>query len=295
MTLEQLRIFVAVAEREHLTQGARVLNLTQSAVSSAITTLEARYATKLFDRIGRRIALTEAGRRFLVEARAILRRVADAETMLADLADMRTGSLAVAASQTIGTYWIPRVLTTFGTRFPGITVTLEIGNTEWVASRLREGAAELGFVEGPVREPSVLVEPLFDDELVVVARPDIEPPAGTPVERIRAARWVAREAGSGTRLAFEALLAAHGLGIADVAIGLELPSNEAVRSAVEAGAGLTVLSKMAVAAPLAAGSLVAVDIDVPPRGFSALRHRERHHGRAAACLVDLARGGPSAI
>ncbi|MDU6674086.1 MAG: LysR family transcriptional regulator, partial [Bradyrhizobium sp.] len=79
MTLEQLRIFVAVAEREHVTQGARDLNLTQSATSAAIAALEARYATKLFDRVGRRIVLTEAGRLFLSEAKAVLARVHAAE------------------------------------------------------------------------------------------------------------------------------------------------------------------------------------------------------------------------
>ena len=85
MTLEQLRIFVAVAEHEHVTQAARDLNLTQSATSAAIAALEGRYATKLFDRIGRRIALTEVGRLFLIEAKAVLQRASAAETMLADL------------------------------------------------------------------------------------------------------------------------------------------------------------------------------------------------------------------
>ena len=96
MTLEQLRIFVAVAEREHVTQAARALNMTQSATSAAITALESRYATRLFDRIGRRIALTEAGRLFLVEARAVLARAAAAERVLADLTDLKRGSLSMA-------------------------------------------------------------------------------------------------------------------------------------------------------------------------------------------------------
>src|SRR5580704_9498201 len=110
MTLEQLRIFVAVAEREHVTRGARDLNLTQSATSAAIAALEARYATQLFDRVGRRIALTEAGRLFLVEAKALLAQAAAAEMVLVDLAGLKRGTLTLAASQTVGNYWLPRIV-----------------------------------------------------------------------------------------------------------------------------------------------------------------------------------------
>src|SRR6185312_15550431 len=145
MTLEQLRIFVAVAEREHVTQAARDLGLTQSATSAAFTALEARYATQLFNRVGRRIELTEAGRLFLVEARAVLARTADAETVLADLAGLRRGALAIAASQTVANYWLPPLLHRYRLACPGIAVSLAIGNTEMVAARVREGASDLGF------------------------------------------------------------------------------------------------------------------------------------------------------
>ena len=294
MTFEQLRIFVAVAEREHVTQAAHDLHLTQSAVSAAITALEGRYAIKLFDRIGRRIALTDAGRTFLNEARAILARTADGEAVLSDLADFRRGELAIAASQTIGTYWIPRVIQAFTASYPGIRVTLELGNTEFVAGRLREGAALVGFIEGPVDEPSLSIDRLFEDELMLVAAPT-DPwlaTGGGMAERLAAARWVLREKGSGTRVALEQVLAHYGLTAADADVALELPSNETVRTAVEAGAGITVLSRMAVGAALAAGMLVQVETPLPGRSFHALRHRERYFGRAAAAFVDLVRPGP---
>lgn len=294
MTLEQLRIFVAVAEREHVTQAAHDLHLTQSAVSAAITALEGRYAIKLFDRIGRRIALTDAGRTFLEEARAILMRAADGEAVLSDLAGFRRGELAIAASQTIGTYWIPRVIQAFTAAHPGIRVTLELGNTDFVASRLRDGSALIGFVEGPVDEPNLAVDRLFDDELMLVTAPNDPWLAtdGSMVERLRAARWVLREKGSGTRVALEQVLAHYDLSPADVDLVLELPSNEAIRTAVEAGAGITVLSRMAVGAALAAGTLIQVETPLPGRAFHALRHRERYFGRAATAFVDLVRPGP---
>ncbi|MBS1164250.1 MAG: cysL 5 [Proteobacteria bacterium] len=294
MTLEQLRIFIAVAEREHVTQAAHDLHLTQSAVSAAISALEGRYAIKLFDRIGRRIALTDAGRTFLDEARAILVRAADGEAVLSDLADFRRGELAIAASQTIGTYWIPRVIQAFAASYPGIHVTLELGNTEFVAERLRDGGALIGFVEGPVDEPALAVDRLFDDELVLVAAP-ADPwlaAGGGMMERLRSARWVLREKGSGTRVALEQALAHYGLSAADAEVALELPSNESVRTAVEAGAGATILSRMVAGAALKVGTLVQVETPLPGRRFHALRHRERYFGRAAAAFVDLVRPGP---
>src|ERR1700743_1758170 len=108
MTLEQLRIFVAVAEQQHVTRAASELNLTQSATSAAIAALEARYGIKLFDRVGRGIVLTRTGSDFLVEARAVLARAKDATQALNDLAGLKRGSLSIAASQTVGNYWLPR-------------------------------------------------------------------------------------------------------------------------------------------------------------------------------------------
>ncbi|WP_237151887.1 LysR family transcriptional regulator [Oryzibacter oryziterrae] len=291
MTLEQLRIFVAVAEREHVTQAAADLHLTQSATSAAITALETRYAIRLFDRIGRRIALTEAGRLFLVRARSILASAQDAEAMLADVADMRCGTLTVAASQTIGAYWIPRVINSFRQKHPGLKVSLELGNTEWVAARVGEGAVALGFVEGPLDDPRLSIETLFADELALVAAPH-DPwlgHNGSLSERLRDAQWVVREAGSGTRSAFEAVLAAYGVPASDIQVTLEMPSNETVLSAVEAGAGATILSQMVVACALKAGVLKRVDADLPQRNFSVLHHRERYHSRAASEFTELAR------
>src|SRR5690606_25533370 len=105
------------------------LHLTQSATSAAIATLENRYATKLFNRVGRRIELTDAGRLFVIEARAVLARAAAAETVLADLAGLKRGALALAASQTVANYWLPPLIHRFQTLYPAITVDLRIGNT----------------------------------------------------------------------------------------------------------------------------------------------------------------------
>src|SRR5579872_3720550 len=118
MTLDQLRVFVAVAERQHVTRAAEALNLAQSAASAAIATLEARHGVPLFHRVGRGIELTEAGRMFLVEARAVLGRAAHAELALAEYGGMQRGTLRLVASQTIASYWLPSRLAAFHARHP---------------------------------------------------------------------------------------------------------------------------------------------------------------------------------
>ncbi|MGI6851131.1 LysR family transcriptional regulator [Mesorhizobium sp. 1B3] len=276
MTLEQLRIFVAVAEREHVTRAARDLNLTQSATSAAVAALESRYQTKLFDRVGRRIALTDAGRLFLVEAKAVLARAATAELVLADLAGLKRGSLHLAASQTVGNYWLPKFIRAFRQKHPGLSVMLSMGNTETVSARVREGTANLGFVEGDVQEPSLSVTAVAEDEMVLVA------PAGHPWTGktddidLRSAHWVLREFGSGTRSILAGMLKEKGFEMSDIDIELVLPTNESVLAAVEAGAGVTVMSRLVAASALQAGSLAAVEYPLPRRRFSMLRHKEHY-------------------
>lgn len=289
MTLEQLRIFVAVAEREHVTLAARDLNLTQSATSAAVAALEARYATKLFDRVGRRIALTEAGHLFLIEARAVLARAKAAEKTLIDLAALTRGSLALAASQTVANYWLPPVIQRYRSLYPGVTIALAIDNTEGVARRIHDGAAEIGLIEGTIDDPFLTKTAFAEDELVLVAPPDhvwARRPENQP-DDLRQGPWVLREKGSGTRAIFEAALAGFGLAPHDLDIAIELPSNEAVCSAVAAGVGVTVVSKLVVACAFKAGALVQVSLELPKRRFFALRHKEYSTTRAQNAFLEL--------
>jgi DNA-binding transcriptional LysR family regulator len=289
MTLEQLRIFVAVAEREHVTRAAADLNLTQSATSAAIAALEARYAIRLFNRIGRRIELTQTGRLFLVEARAVLARAATAETVLDDIAGLKRGSLRLAASQTVGNYWLPPLMYRYRASYPGIALALTIGNTETVADTVREGVADLGFVEGPVDDQALSVTSVAEDEMVLVVSPTIPRPNASALSKadLKAMRWVFREPGSATRALFEKAMAKAGLRVSDINMVLELPSNEAVRAAVEDGAGAAVLSKLVVAASIEAGSLIDLNFVLPKRQFFALHHRDRSITQAERELFKL--------
>jgi DNA-binding transcriptional LysR family regulator len=289
MTLDQLRIFVAVAERQHVTRAAEALSLTQSAVSAAIGSLEARHATKLFHRVGRGIALTEAGGLFLDEARAVLARASAAELVLAELSGLKRGTLSVQASQTIAGYWLPRHLVAFRQAYPGIEIRLTIGNTAQVAAAIHEGSAELGFVEGAVDDPVLTGTIVAQDELVLVVgrdHPWTEAPPPDPAA-LTQTDWVLREAGSGTRSAFEAVLERAGVARHDLPVVLELPSNEAVRAAIEAGAGATVISASVAASGLQSGLLRQIPFALPARPFQVLRHRDRYRSRTADELLNL--------
>jgi DNA-binding transcriptional LysR family regulator len=289
MTLEQLRIFVAVAERQHVTRAAQDLHLTQSATSAAIAALETRYATKLFDRIGRRIELTDAGRLFLVEARAVLAQAAAAEAALDDLAGLKRGTLALAASQTVANYWLPPLMHQFHMAYAGITLRLTIGNTEHVATWVNEIAADLGFVEGEVDNPALSVTPVAEDVLVLVVSAKHPWAARETLskEDLAATPWVVREEGSGTRAIVETTLAKHGIKRDDWRFALELPSNEAVLAAVADGAGATIVSEVVARARIRAGTLIRRDIALPRRQFYGLRHKERSVTVAQRAFLDL--------
>jgi DNA-binding transcriptional LysR family regulator len=291
MTLEQLRIFVAVAEKQHVTRAASELNLTQSATSAAIAALEARYGIKLFDRVGRGIVLTRTGSDFLVEARAVLARAKDATEVLNELAGLKRGSLSIAASQTVGNYWLPRRLQTFHATYPGVELRLSISNTEQAARMVLEGSADLGFVEGEIDEGALTAAKIDGDGLILAVGAKHPWVSRTRIaaKDLPATPWILRERGSGTRSMFEAVLRQNGLKLFDLRIALELPSNEAVRSAVEFGDGATVISDLVAAPSVAARTLHRVRFDLPRRSFYILRHKERHVSRAEDALLKSLR------
>jgi DNA-binding transcriptional LysR family regulator len=282
MTLEQLRIFIAVAEREHLTRAAEALNLTPSAVSASIQALEARYGVQLFDRIGRRIELSQTGRIFLEEARATLASTQLAEQALTELGGLQRGSLTIQASQTIASYWLPPFLAAFKAAHPAIGLSLRVGNSLGVATAIREGVADIGFAEGALEDPALTLVSVARDRLLVVASPD-HPLANRKTSNtdLIAATWVLRERGSGTRSAFEAALAARGLDATRLIVTLELPTNEAVCVAVRASGHLTVVSDLVARPHIDAGRLAPVAVDLGARPFFLVRHKQRYRTHAS--------------
>lgn len=282
MTLDQLRIFIAVAEREHLTRAAEALNLTPSAVSAAIHALESRYGVHLFHRIGRRIELSQTGRLFLLEAKATQRSARLAELALTELGGLQRGTLIIQASQTIASYWLPPFLVAFKAAHPAIGVMLREGNSTDVATAILEGTADLGFAEGAIDDPALALVAVARDRLVVVAAPEhpLAKRKASPKDLV-AATWILREVGSGTRSAFEVTLRALDIDPALLTTALELPTNEAVCVAVRSSDHLTVVSDLVARPHIDAGRLALISIDLGTRAFSLVRHKERYRTRAS--------------
>ncbi len=289
MTLEQLRIFIEVAEREHLTRASEALNLTPSAVSSAIRTLEDRYGAMLFNRIGRRIELTGDGRMFLDEARATLARAQSAERMLSELGSGKRGILTIHASQTIASYWLPPYLAQFHAAYPMLDLRLTLGNTESVTQATEAGLADIGLVEGAVQAPALSLRKVGADQLIVVTGPDHPWRNAEKLTWVSlfSGQWILREHGSGTRSVFEDAARVAGYDPARLNIALELPSNEAICSAVLSGNYVTAISELVAAPHLAAGTLVKANFALPQRQFLMLSHNDRYQTKALASFANM--------
>lgn len=289
MTLEQLRVFLEVARHQHVTQAARALNLSQSAVSAAIATLEGHHGVALFDRVGRGIALNAAGRQFLPHAERVLRGAAEATAWLSEFHEGQGGELHIEASQTVASYFLPRHLVDFQARHPRVALRFQQGNTASVAEAVRRGTADLGMIEGQVTDPDLSVEAIGGDRLLLIVGPGHPWRDGRQlgVGDLAGAEWVLREVGSGTRAVFDAEIARLGLETARLRQLLELPSNEACIAAVKTGRGATVLSALAAAPHLAQGWVFEAGFPFPARTFSVIGHRARHRSRHARNFIAM--------
>ncbi len=292
MKLEQLRIFVAVAEREHVTRAAEALHLTQPAVSHAITQLEQDCGLALFHRVGRRVELTGAGSLLLAEARDLLARAELVRQRLHGYAGLVSGELCLHASQTVAGYWLPARMNAFHQRYPAIRLQLAIHNTRDVCRMIHAGEAGLGVVEGEV-DADLRSEPVAEDQMWLVVGPRHPWAAQSEVlpAQLADSAWVLREPGSGTRMECEQALNMLGVDSAGLQVTMEVASNEAVVCALESGQAASVLSARVVASRVRAGLLQRIPLSLPVRRFKLVRHAERQDSPAQAAFVAFLREG----
>jgi DNA-binding transcriptional LysR family regulator len=171
MTLDQLQIFIAVAEREHVTRAADALRLAPPSVSAAVASLEREFGTKLFHRVGRGIALTEGGKLLLDEAHMLVNRADAVKLAMREFTGLSRGRLEIRASQTIASHFLPSRLVDFHQIYPGVALVVSVGNSAQVAEAIIRGNIELGFVEGPEQElqdSRLAIEMIARDDLVMV-------------------------------------------------------------------------------------------------------------------------------
>lgn len=242
----RLRVFREVAQQGSFRRAGELLYITQPAVTQQIKALEAELGHKLLDRAQGQVRLTAAGAMLLQHAQSSEATLRLALEELAMLRGELRGTLRVAASTTIAQYILPKLLASFGSRYPGLTLHLESANTEHVAARVSEGAAALGLVEGPVQRHDLITTPWITDELVL-AVPRTHPWAGQEVspKTLCAAPLLLREPGSGTRAVLEAGLRELGLRADALHVTMQLGSTEALLACIEAGLGVGFVSRFA--------------------------------------------------
>lgn len=258
--LASLDLFVSVVELGSVSRAAKVHGVAQPSASSRLKHLERQLGLQLLDRSPSGSTPTDAGVVVAGWAEAILRAARDLEAGLSAFQAERVGRLRVAASFTIAEYLLPQWLGRFAREHPGDSIALEVANSASVIERIRNGEADLGFVETPSETPDLDERTVAHDELVAVVTPQ-HPWAergSVPVEALAATPLVMREAGSGTREALASALA--NLGMGPPLSVLELGSTSAVRAAVKHGNSPTVISRVAVADELETGVLVGVAV-----------------------------------
>ncbi|QPC80520.1 LysR family transcriptional regulator [Phototrophicus methaneseepsis] len=291
MNLASLRLWMMVAEHSSFSRAAEVAYISQPAISKRVQELEQSLGVALLDRSGRNVQLTEAGQILYRYGKQIFAAERAAESALAQLNDLQRGHLAVGASNTIGTYLLPALLGRFHDQYPGIELSMEIGNTHQMIEELRHKPLDVAFVEAPVTGPDLNVIPWRTDQLVVIAPIDHPLAAQDRVslERLSQEVFIMREPGSGTREVAENALSQHGV---ELPIAFELGSNAAVKQAVIAGLGLAIISEVTLTLELALKRLTVLKVPelILNRALTHVTIIERPHSPAlTAFLASLER------
>ncbi len=285
MTIHQLRIFRTVAKHHSYSRAAEELRLTQPAVSAQVRELERTLDATFFERVGRTIVLTEAGKELLAYAQRVCTLIDEAKIAMEELDGLKRGRIALAAVSTAGAYVLPSLLGAFRERHPGISLSLEVTNRAIVRDRLLRNEVDLVVMGRAPEGVPHLAAPFLSDELVVIASPahPLAKVKRIPVSRLAQEVFISREIGSGTRLNADEFFHQQDV---KISVGLELGNNNAVKEAVAAGLGIALLSRHAIRMELALRRLVVLDV----RGLPLLRqwyvvHREdKRLSRAAAAF-----------
>jgi DNA-binding transcriptional LysR family regulator len=293
MDTRQLAAFCAVVERKSFSEAAERLGVTQPAVSQQIRSLEDRVGQQLLDRSGRRVEPTEAGNRLYRSAQRLLALERQLlEEVAGEAEGPLRGQLAMGASTGPGGTVVPVLLCEFAEANPEVKIDLAISDTQTIVERVARRELELGVVGATPRNRSVDYEPFFRDEVVLVCPPG-HPFAGktVPLEDLRGERLIAMQEGAGVRQVIDDELREKGMRLRDLDVRLELGLQESVKSAVEAGHGVTFISRTAVERELEAGTLVEAAVEglEPSRDISLVRATGRVATRVADEFVEFAR------
>ncbi|BFR48855.1 LysR family transcriptional regulator [Nitratidesulfovibrio sp. HK-II] len=288
LDFRRLEAFCKVYELRSFSRAGADLFLSQPTISAHVLALEKELGVRLLDRMGRQVLPTPAGEVLYRRASEAFASLAAAEAEIGQLRDEVSGDLVVGGSTIPAHHVLPEVIAGFVRTYPAVRVHLRVGDTADIVQRVTDGELMLGLVGAMEPHPDLVFEPLVDDELVVVAAPEM---AGgrrhVQVEELAQWPWIMREAGSGTRRTFAEALATAGMDVRRLPVALVVDSTQAVVQYVRAGLGVSATSRLAVAESITRGELVELQLDDcrPARQFHSVRHARRHQFPAAAAFA----------
>jgi DNA-binding transcriptional LysR family regulator len=292
MSDRRLKVFHTVARLLSFTKAAEELHMTQPAVTFQVRQLEEYFNTRLFDRTHNKVNLTPAGERVSEFAERIFDLYSEMESTVRDLTGEISGALTIGASTTIAEYMLPALLGEFKNRYPDINLRLKVSNSEGIVSMVEHNVIDLGVVESPVSNKNLIVEVCHEDQLVVVAAPDhdlVKRGGNVSASDIVRYPFVSREEGSGTRDVIMQYLMEAKVSLGDMNICLELGSPEAIKGAVEAGMGITIISRSIIGKELKLNTLAELQLDPPlNRPFSFVRQRQKFRVTVMEELLEFA-------
>lgn len=292
MADRRLQVFHTVARLLSFTKAADELHMTQPAVTFQVRQLEEQFNTRLFDRTHNRISLTDAGHRVFESAGKIFQLYAEMDNSVRELTGDISGVLILGASTTIAEYMLPVLLGDFKEKFPDVVIRLKVANTDGIVSQVENNMIDLGVVEAPVSNKNLVVEKCRMDELVLIVplNHELAKQEVVSLSEITKYPFICREEGSGTREVMVESMKAAGIDNADLSVSMELGSLEAIKGAVEAGMGVSVLSSATIVKELKLGTLVAIKLDPPlTRPFSFVHQKQKFRVRAMDELLSFAR------
>jgi len=292
VTLRQLRTFKTVADLNSFSLAAQRLKLSQPSISYQVKELEEALGVPLFDRLGKRVQLTEAGTLLYGYARRMLDVLDEATIAIEEMRGIQRGHLRVGASTTVGIYLLPAALGAFKKLHPRLVISLEIGTRARVQEQVLRNELDLAVVGPASKDPELAIIPFISDELVVVA-PANHPLAsrrGLTLKDLADQPFVMRETASGSRLSLEKAARKAG---AKLSVAMELGSNGAIKHAVESGLGLAVISRYAMVLELSSGRLVELDVRGFPirRDWHIVHLRRRKLPSSVTAFIDFLKAG----
>lgn len=274
------------------TKAAETLHMTQPAVTFQVRQLEEHFNTRLFDRTHNRISLTDAGRKVYEYADGIFELYSEMENAVREMTGEISGALTIGASTTIAEYMLPTLLGDFKEKYPDVTMHLKVSNSDGIVSMVENNAIDLGVVESPVANKNLVVETCKRDQLVAIVPPGhpIVGKGAIAFSELLKYPFICREEGSGTREVINDYLHKLEPSGASLKIAMELGSPEAVKGAVEAGMGVSVVSRATIQKELRLKTLVELNLDPPlERPFSFVHQKQKFRLRAMEELLEFAR------